>query len=274
VNAVHAVTGGGALADAIGARTRQIVGALRDLGDQGLHSPSGLDGWSRLAIVCHLRYGAEALARMTRHAIAGAPTAYYPGGREQQRPSTLVPRPGESGADVVASLATSSDDLVRLWSTMTDDDWTREGSKAGDTYDRRSLSLADLALMRLTECEVHGSDLALGLDDWSELFVSLALPFRLELLGTRRRDQAGIHATTTGSWLLIATDGPSHVVSVTQGRVQSRRCTPNTTPATAAIEATSRDLLAFSWAAPRWVGSLSPATWPFGHPLTHVLPGP
>jgi uncharacterized protein (TIGR03083 family) len=273
VNAGHTVTGG-ALADAIGARTRQIVGALRDLDDQGLHSPSGLDGWSRLTIACHLRYGAEALARMTRHAIAGAPTAYHPGGREQQRPSTLVPRPGESGADVVASLATSSDELVRLLSTMTDDDWRLEGSKAGDTYDRRALSLADLALMRLTECEVHGSDLALGLNDWSELFVSLALPFRLELIGTRRPDQAGIHATTTGSWLLIATDGPSHVVSVNQGRVQSRRCTPNTTSATAAIEATSRDLLALLLGRPP-IGRLSFAgDVAFGQSFTHVFPGP
>jgi hypothetical protein len=157
---------------------------------------------------------------------------------------------------------------------MAGDDWRREGSKAGDIYDRRSLSLADLALMRLTECEVHGSDLAVGLDDWSELFVSLALPFRLELLGTRRPDQAGIPATTRGSWLLIATDGPSHVVSVTHGRVRSRRCTPNTTRATAAIEATRRDLLALLLGRPP-MGRLSFAgDVAFGQSFTHVFPGP
>jgi maleylpyruvate isomerase len=250
------------------------VGALRDLDDRALRAPSRLDGWSRLTIACHLRYGAEALVLMTRHALRGAPTSYYPDGREQQRPSTLVPRPGESGADVVASLAMCSDDLVRALSALTDDDWRLEGSKLGDTFDLRSLSLADLALLRLTECEVHGSDLGLGLDDWSPLFVSLALPFRVALLRTRRPDQPGIPATTTGSWLLIATDGPTHVVSVAHGKVQSQQCTPNTTPATAAIEATSRDLLALLLGRPP-LGRLSftcDAT--FGHSFTHLFPGP
>ncbi len=38
----------------------------------------------------------------------------------------------------------------------------------------------------LTELEVHGGDLAIGLDDWSELFVRVALPTRLHWLNTRR----------------------------------------------------------------------------------------
>jgi hypothetical protein len=212
---------------------------------------------------------------MTRHAVDGAPTSYYPEGREQQRPRTLAPRPGESGADVVASLASSSDELVRLWYTMSDDDWRLVGSKPGDTFDRRPLSLADLALLRLTECEVHGADLALGLDDWSELFVSLALPFRVELLQSRRSGRPGVDAATTGSWLLIATDGPTHVVSVADGRVQSRPCPPNTAPpARASIEATSRDLLALLLGRPP-VGRLSfTGDVAFGRSFTDVFPGP
>jgi hypothetical protein len=138
---------------------------------------------------------------MTRHALRGAPTSYYPDGREQQRPSTLVPRPGESGADVVASLAMCNDELMRVWSALTVADWRLAGSELGDPFDLRSLSLAELALLRLTECEVHGSDLGLGLDDWSPFFVSLALPFRVALLRTRRPDQPGMPATITGSWL-------------------------------------------------------------------------
>ena len=250
------------------------MGALRDLDDRALRAPSRLDGWSRLTIACHLRYGAEALALMTRHALVGEPTSYYPDGREHQRPSTLVPRPGESGADVVASLATCGDELLRIWSTLTDDDWTLEGSRPGDTFDLRSLSLAELALLRLTECEVHGSDLGLGLHDWSPLFVSLALPFRVALLRTRRLDQPGIPASTAGSWLLIATDGPTHVVSVTQGRVQSQQCAPNATPATAAIEATSRDLLALLLGRPP-LGRLSfTGDVAVGQSFTDVFPGP
>ena len=263
-----------AVVAAIERRTGQIVSKLRDLDDRALRAPSRLDGWSRLTIACHLRYGAEALALMTRHALRGAPASYYPDGREQQRPSTLVPRARESGADVVASLAKCSDELLRLWSALTDDDWRLEGSKQGDTFDLRSLSLADLALLRLTECEVHGADLGLELDDWSPFFVSLALPFRVALLRARRAYQPRIPATTTGSWLLIATDGPSHVVSVAHGKVQSRQCTPDTTPATAAIEATSRDLLALLLGRPP-LGRVSfTGDVAFGRSFTHVFPGP
>ena len=263
-----------AVVAAIEQRTRQIVNALRDLDDQELRAPSRLDGWSRLTIACHLRYGAEAIALMTRQALRGAPTSYYPDGREQQRPTTLIPRAGESGADVVASLAMCSDALVRVWSPLTVDEWRLDGSEPGDTFDRRALSLADLALLRLTECEVHGSDLGLGLDDWSPLFVSLALPFRVALLQARRLDQPGIPATTTGSWRLIATDGPTHVVSVAHGKVESQQCTPNATPATAAIEATSRDLLALLLGRPP-VGPLSfPGDATFGHSFPQLFPGP
>jgi maleylpyruvate isomerase len=274
VSAGTATPDGRTLSASIEQRTTQIVGALRDLDDGALRAPSQLDGWSLLTIACHLRYGAEALALMTRHAMVGVPTSYYPDGRAHQRPSTLVPRPGESGADVVASLATCSHELARLWSTLSDDDWTLEGSRPGDTFESRSFSLAELALLRLTECEVHGSDLGLGLDDWSPLFVSVALPFRVALLRTRRLDQPGIPATTTGTWLLIATDGPTHVVSVTQGRVQSQQCPPNRVPATAAIEATSRDLLALLLGRSP-VGRLSfTGDVAFGHSFIHLFPGP
>jgi hypothetical protein len=66
-----------AVVAAIEQRTRQIVGSLGDLGERALRAPSRLDGWSRLTIACHLRYGAEALALMTRHvgALDGDDTA-------------------------------------------------------------------------------------------------------------------------------------------------------------------------------------------------------
>jgi hypothetical protein len=105
---------GRALASAVDARTSQIVKALDRLDDRALGSPSQLRGWSRLTIACHLRYGAAALLRMTQNAIAGTPVPYYPDGRDRQRPQTLHPRPGESGAEVVASLARSTDELMAI----------------------------------------------------------------------------------------------------------------------------------------------------------------
>lgn len=59
---------------------------LPQLDDLALEAPSQLSGWSRLTILCHLRYGTQALRRMTIDALAGRETSYYPLGREHQRP--------------------------------------------------------------------------------------------------------------------------------------------------------------------------------------------
>ncbi len=74
-------------------RTRETTESLRSLDDAALRSPSLLPGWSRLTVACHLRFGAEALLPMTRDALAGKETAYYPQGRERQRPAGCWNRP-------------------------------------------------------------------------------------------------------------------------------------------------------------------------------------
>lgn len=89
------------LARVAGSRTTTLLRLLGELGEPELEAPSGLPGWSRLAVVCHLRYGAAALLRMTRDALEGRETAYYPEGRARQRPATLRPAPHEAAADVL-----------------------------------------------------------------------------------------------------------------------------------------------------------------------------
>ena len=96
------------------ARTAEIVDTLSSLDDDALAAPSELPDWSRLTIACHLRFGADAFTRMTRGGIEGVPVAYYPARHDAQRPSTLLPQQGESGLDVVASLASHSEDLHAL----------------------------------------------------------------------------------------------------------------------------------------------------------------
>ena len=234
---------GPSLVAAAARRTDEIVGALQAIGEDGLAAPSALPGWSRLTISCHLRYGAEALTRMTAATLAGEPVSYYPGGRVAARPATLAPLPGETPPDVVVSLADHSAELDRRWSKVDDPDWTREVVEPEGQADLGPIELVRLPLLRLTEVEVHGSDLALGLDDWSETFVEAALPFRLEWLNTRRSNHRAFADTLEGSWLLVATDGPTWLVTVNGPRVTSVPAEP-TARATAVIEASSRDLLA------------------------------
>jgi hypothetical protein len=105
------------------------------------------------------------------------------------------------------------------------------------------LPLGRLPLLRLTEVEVHGDDLDAGLDDWSEAFVSAALPFRLQWLNTRRSNHRAVDGAIQGSWLLAAHDGLRWRVTVDGTKVTSMPSSPDE-HADAMIEGSRRDLLA------------------------------
>jgi len=62
---------------------------------------------------------------MTSDALAGQPTAFYPGGRSAQRPSTLHPGPQQSPADAVQSLIEASAALDELWAQIPPEAWDR-----------------------------------------------------------------------------------------------------------------------------------------------------
>lgn len=233
-----------ALSAQAAASTARVVQALSGLDEPGLLAPSHLEGWSRLTIACHLRYGAEALLRLTQATLAGEPAAYYPEGRERQRPGTLHPRPGETPPEVVTAVAARSDELHAVWASLPEDAWELELTEPEGKRDLGPLPLAHLALLRLTEVEVHGSDLDLGLDDWSDTFVTAVLPFRLEWLNTRRANHRDFDDHLEGSWLLVARDGPTYHVAVAGAEVVSRPIDAAVPSATAVIEGRSRDLLA------------------------------
>ena len=220
-----------------------IARSLRELGDDELHQPSELPDWSRLNIACHLRFGAESLIRMTQSAEQNAPVAYYPEGRERQRPQTLVPKAGESPQDVVESLARLSDELNQHWSTLRSTSWDRVVVEPPENPDLGPIPLGTLPLLRLTEVEVHGGDLRCNLPDWSTTFVNAVLPMRLEWLSVRRANHRAFDTELEGSWLLVSTDGPTYEVSVEGQKVRSRPASPDS-QARAVIQTTSRDLLA------------------------------
>ena len=259
--------------EAMAARTTEIVGALRALDDGGLRSPSELPGWSRLTIACHLRYGALTLRRMSAGALTGEPVAFYPAGRERQRPGTLVPGDGEAGPDVVDSLARHSQELHRLWSSLGADQWDQQVTEPAGKPDLGAMALARLPVLRLTEVEVHGSDLGLGLADWSALFVATALPARLDRLNVRRSNHRPFDDSLQGSWLLAATDGPTYRVAVRGADVESAPASAST-PVTAVIEATSRDLLALLLGRPLLRPPRITGDTAFGEAFSAAFPGP
>ncbi len=261
------------IVSAVSRREAQILDAFDRSGADALSSPSALPGWSRLTIACHLRYGAEALLRMTRAGLAGERAAYYPRGRARQRPETLDPAPGEEAGDVVESLRVLSAELDRTWGALDSETWGAAVVEPDDNPDLGTVQVSDLPLVRLTEVEVHGSDLDLGLDDWSDLFVTTALPARLARLRVRRTNHRPFDETVEGSWLLVAVDGPTFVVSVAGGVVESEQADPGQ-PATAVIEATSRDLLALLLGRPSNRTPTVRGDLAFGRAFSSAFPGP
>ncbi|HEX5947422.1 MAG TPA: hypothetical protein VFY82_14145 [Acidimicrobiales bacterium] len=134
---------------------------------------------------------------------------------------TLAPRQGESRADVVESLRHESHALHEEWRTV--EEWAIRIVEPPDNLDLGPVELGRLALARLTEVEVHGTDLAIGLGPWSDVLVRHVLPMRLEWLNTRRSNHRAVDTSVRGSWLLVATDmSVSQVVTVDGPTVVSR----------------------------------------------------
>jgi uncharacterized protein (TIGR03083 family) len=260
------------LCEAIRSRTADVVAALDAVGPSAMDGSSSLPGWTRLTIACHLRYGASASLRMTIDALAGRSTSFYPAGRSVERPGTLAPGEGEEPADVVRSLAVTGDRLHDAWTPLSADRWPTVVEEPADNPDLGPVTIGRLAFLRLTEVEVHGTDLDLGVDDWSEFFVAHGLPIRLGGLATRRSNHRPF-AAIDGSWLLVAADGPATVVSTRGQRVTVEEAEP-TTPADAVIAGSRRDLLALLLGRPTLRGLKVSGDARLGRAFQEAFPGP
>lgn len=233
-----------AIIRAINRRHIEAVEAVGKLTDEELRADSLLPGWDRLTIVCHLRYGAQATLWMTEDVLAGRNTSFYPEGRERQRPRTLEPQSDESAHQVVSSLADACDDLDRRFRELSTREWSRCIEASDGAGSLAGLTLSDLALLRLTEVEVHGTDLDLDLSEWSTTFVTAALPFRLGWLTTHRSNHKPAKTSITGAWVIVAREGQTFTVSAKGDQVEFFPSEVLGNPS-CKIEANSIDLVAF-----------------------------
>jgi len=225
---------GSALVAACARRAVEIVEALGKLPDEEMLAASELPGWSRLTLICHIRYGAQAVLAMTPAVLAGEPAAYYPGGRATQRPGTLVPADGEGPQDVVESFARAMGELVALWAPLQPREWERRVIEPADNVDLSPLTLYQLAVLRLTETDVHAVDFGVGLADWTRELAEAGLPFRVSRLQLR-----SVPVDAKGAWRLNTTEGESYGVAVADGRVST-----DTRLGAATIAGSRRDLFA------------------------------
>ena len=210
---------------------------------------------------------------MTRSALQDLPVAYYPEGRDRQRPQTLVPKAGESPQEVVESFSQLSSELVGQWSSLPSTAWDRDIVEPPENPDLGRLPLPTLPLLRLTEVEVHGGDLGLNLTAWSPTFVNTVLPMRLEWLNVRRANHRAFDAGLVGSWLLVATDGPTYRVEVDGKNVTARSASP-ATQSRAVLRASSRDLLALLLGRTLQTPPVISGDIAFARAFSRAFPGP
>ena len=267
------MTSGPELVRAIAAAQQSLVRALEQLDDERLRAPTLLPGWDRLTVVCHIRYGGEAIQRMVRAGLAGEPVLFYPEGRVEHRPGTLHPRKGETPQAVVASFAAVCAELDATLATLGEDDFVIEVHEPDATFDLGTQTVEQLLTLRLTEVEVHAGDLLLGLDKWSNTFVEAGLPLRFERLATRLANQPPIDTSYEGTWLLRTTEGDAWTVTLEPRRAEVRMADYDTR-SDATITASRRDMLALLLGRPLETEAVYAGDTELAAAFTKAFPGP
>ena len=129
--------------------------------------------------------------------------------------------------------------LDALWTNLSEEDWQRRI----DDPDHGAIAVSRLLVLRLTEAEVHGSDLNLpGLDAWDDLFVDRVLPLRLAWL-ERARHHPDADVSLNGSWLI--SDGHACWRVVADGHNVRAHDADAKADADCGIAGSRRDLLAW-----------------------------
>ena len=234
---------GPAIAAAIAASQAAVVARLRELSDDELLAPSLLPDWSRLTVVCHIRFGCDAINRLINATCEGRPELFYPGGRTTQRPGTLVPEPGESPQDVVESLAANGEALNATLASLSADEWSLVSREPDGAVDLGPQTVEQLAILRLTELDVHAVDMNIGITTWSDTFSRVGLPLRIERLARRLENSPAASNRPDGSWLIRDNLGRVFRVTSHEGIVTTRTAEPDER-ADGVVEGTSRDLIA------------------------------
>ena len=193
---------------------------IRTVHDEQLHpqQPSALAGWTIANVLSHLWYGAVASLRMTRQVIDGhAEVDFYPGGADE-REASIRSGDGYSREELVQRLQQTSSQLTDAWKRLDQSDWQR-------TFVEPRLgpiALTRLVILRLTELEVHHTDLGAGYahNQWDPTFVAYSLPLRVAWLPRHHRVRADADLTVNGRWNLRVQDGQGWVVQADGERAE------------------------------------------------------
>ena len=194
---------------AIEAATHHVIEQLLQRPAAWWNEPSELQGWSRRVVLAHLHYGAQANRAVTLAALDGRSEPFYPGG-DAQRMRTLIALDDRPLGLVASEVIDQAERLAELWRSLDDEQWRIPV----DEPRLGPVTVARFAALRLTEVEVHGTDLGAG-RRWSDAFVRHLLPLRVAWLPRQhRRFDADLTvrarwylAGDRCGWLIEADDG-------------------------------------------------------------------
>lgn len=131
-----------------------------------------LPGWTRGHVIAHLALNAEALERVVRSFEAGTPEAMYES--DQARDDDIDALAQEERSEIRNRLMSSTTCLSRVLeaSRTIGEDALFERTPGGVMC-----PVADIAVLRLREVEIHHADLGVdyGPDDWSTAFAVMLL---------------------------------------------------------------------------------------------------
>ncbi len=185
------------LLTALDGATDDLSASLARASAPELAGPSLLDGWSRAHVVAHLTNVAQALVRMTHDALADRPTTMYPHGRAD-RDAQIEAVAAASWEELHTKFVQATATLMNIWRAVP---WERWGRPFTET-ELGTAQFGRVVGLRLTEVEVHHSDLAVGFGprDWSRELTQTCLPLRLASLERyRRRPEADQTIDGSGS---------------------------------------------------------------------------
>lgn len=135
--------------------TRRLLRTVDHLSDDEYAAASLLPRWTRAHLIAHLALNAQALAEALLGVVAGEPVAMYPS--PERRDSDIEALSTATPTSLRDRLLGSSTDLTDALEALPGDslDTVIERTPGSD----RTFTAGDVALMRLSEVEIHHADL-------------------------------------------------------------------------------------------------------------------
>ncbi|MEV6909887.1 maleylpyruvate isomerase family mycothiol-dependent enzyme [Amycolatopsis sp. NPDC051071] len=147
-----------ALLDRIRVLHDEWVLVARGLGEDTVHGPSALPGWTRAHLLSHVARNADGLGNLLTWAKTGVETPMY--ATATARDEGIEAGADRSAAAIVADVVDSGERFTDLAASLPDEAW------AGEARDRQGRPITGEAVLRkrLAEISIHLVDLDSGYD--------------------------------------------------------------------------------------------------------------